>query len=433
MVFAETIGDSEFNLSTQQWFIRLRWFAAIATVTAALCDWFFLDWFTSHMEMLLVGSLILAHNIIARLMITPDLQPDNNSEFLVKMAGFQIVVDLLCLSSLVALTGGLGSPLLWFYVFHMVISSLILPHPMAYAAFLFSTTLVCGALWLTNTWPNSREDLVKMLGWFFTMLTTVYLTSHITFYILQQRIRMRAISERLYQQDQAMIRQDKMAAMGQMAAGIAHEISNPLACIDSLIQLVRRKPEHQLKDYTDQLTDLVKRADGILRQLVNFAHPTSLEHRNRVPVKDVVSRALQMVSFDKRFKRVSVNFDVENSDNLYILVHHPSIEQVLVNILQNALDAMDDQTKPELTITIDGKDDKCAISIADNGRGINPDDIDKIFNPFYTTKPIGKGTGLGLAISYKLVEGNDGQLTAQSNARHTTFTITFPLANDSQE
>jgi two-component system NtrC family sensor kinase len=108
-----------------------------------------------------------------------------------------------------------------------------------------------------------------------------------------------------------------------------------------------------------------------------------------------------------------------------------AIEQVMVNLVLNALDALDGSTGPRLEIRTRSDADACIIEIADNGRGIEPAHLDRIFEPFFTTKPVGQGTGLGLSISFSLIQKHGGEMTVQSTVgQGTTFTIRLPNETD---
>jgi two-component system C4-dicarboxylate transport sensor histidine kinase DctB len=106
------------------------------------------------------------------------------------------------------------------------------------------------------------------------------------------------------------------------------------------------------------------------------------------------------------------------------------LEQVLVNIILNALDAMADGPSPRMEIRAGRQDEQCFISVSDNGHGITPQDLDHLFDPFFTTKPVGKGTGLGLAISYRLIRSQGGTIEVESQGKGATFTIRLPAAED---
>lgn len=233
--------------------------------------------------------------------------------------------------------------------------------------------------------------------------------------------------DELQRQQQAMIQHEKMAAIGQMAAGVAHEISNPLASIDSVLQLVRRKPDRLGEKLMGQIEQQVKRITRILRQLTEFAHPLELGWAT-VRLNDLVTDALDLLHFDHRLRKVDVtlHFSPEAED---VHLVPQAIQQVLVNLISNAIDALEDVENPRLHISTRRTGDECCIEIADTGAGIAEEDLPRLFEPFFTTKPVGRGTGLGLAISYNLVQNHGGRIEVESvPGRGATFTVIVPAS-----
>lgn len=238
---------------------------------------------------------------------------------------------------------------------------------------------------------------------------------------------LRELNETLRRQQQALIQHEKMAAMGQMAAGVAHEISNPLASMDSLLQLIQRRPERIQEETAGVLREQVARIERVVRQMKDFAHPNETEWAD-VQLNDLVDGALGMVRFDHRTRRVDVvrSFQ-DDAGTVHVMPH--AIQQVLVNLILNALDAMASSGKPRLVVATKRFEEWCVIEVLDNGKGIPEKDLPHVFEPFFTTKPVGQGTGLGLSISYSLVERHGGRIEVQSSASEgTRFSIYLALA-----
>jgi two-component system sensor kinase FixL len=240
---------------------------------------------------------------------------------------------------------------------------------------------------------------------------------------------LRSLNDELRRQQQVLVQHEKMAAMGQMAAGVAHEISNPLANMDSMLQLLERQPERVSVESLSTLRSQIERIRRTIHQMRFFAHPHEdcWEH---AAIDSVVWNALEMVRFDHRIRGVEVIRDF-TADCASVRMMPHAIEQVLVNLVLNALDALDGSTSPRLDIRTRSDTDACIIEIADNGRGIEPAHLDRIFEPFFTTKPVGQGTGLGLSISFSLIQKHGGEMTVQSTVgQGTTFTIRLPNETD---
>ncbi len=240
--------------------------------------------------------------------------------------------------------------------------------------------------------------------------------------------RLRAMSDENQRRGQALIRQHKMIAVGQLAAGVAHEIVNPLACMDSLLQLAQRRPERMAPEMVGELRGHVARINDIVRKLEDFSRPGPAKF-DQCPLKEIMARALEIVDVERNFPNIHISLDMEDSMIGTIVNAQPyALEQVLMNIILNALDAMANEPQPRLSIRLRRNDQECFIDIIDNGHGIAPEHMDLLFNPFFTTKPPSKGTGLGLSVSYQLIHAHGGRIEAVSNAKGATFTVCLPLA-----
>ncbi|MCG3180767.1 MAG: Adaptive-response sensory-kinase SasA [Phycisphaerae bacterium] len=420
-----------------RWFISLRWVAGLAVVAVALLDRFWLHWYQvdgSVVDAWIVGvgGAILVYNALLRVWVRRLIA---HPRHLIVLSWTQILLDLACLTVLVLWAGGPVSPFLLFFVFHMVFTSLLLPQRMAYGGALVAIIMVVCGLWLYGTLPGSRQSWLMLAGWGITLLLTVYLANHITRSIqrqwrrlARQNSRIRRMSRRLRLQQQAMIQGEKMAALGQMAAGVAHEISNPLAGMDSLLQLIQRHPERQSPDQVSKLREQIERIKTIIRQMHTFSHPSQTEGRT-VVADELIDDALRMLQFDRRLKRVEVRREPAQPP-CRIHVQPEAVHQVLVNLVINALDAMEDRQTRILTVRTRRDGRWCLIDIIDTGHGIPDSQRNRLFEPFFTTKPVGKGTGLGLAISYGLVSKQGGRIEVQSQPETgTTFTVYLPVAD----
>lgn len=223
--------------------------------------------------------------------------------------------------------------------------------------------------------------------------------------------------------------QEKMANLGMLAAGVAHEIGNPLTSISNLAQLLLRKC-HDEKDrgYLELMRKNIERISEIVNDLVNFSRP-SQEKFAMVNINSVVEQALKIVKFDRKGKRIKfVSMLDTEIEPIYII--EGQLLQVLINLLMNAIDAVG---VGDGIITVatsrDGKFIK--ISVSDNGVGIPEEIADKIFEPFFTTKEPGKGTGLGLAVSYSIVKNFGGEILVNSKiGEGSQFDVYLPIVTE---
>jgi len=223
------------------------------------------------------------------------------------------------------------------------------------------------------------------------------------------------------------IHQEKMAAFGLLAAGVAHEIGNPLTSLSSLVQYVERKrcDESVCQEETFSLIRLhIDRIANIVREMVDFAHPPKYEWYP-TQINDVIQSAIGIAKYDPRGKDVEVKTFLDPEIPLITLVPDQLL-QVCLNIILNAFDAMG--SGGELSITSKQVEEKVEIAFKDNGPGMSEEIMKHVFEPFFTTKEVGKGTGLGLSVSYGIIKNFGGEILVESQiGKGTTFTVVLPL------
>jgi len=314
----------------------------------------------------------------------------------------------------------------------MVFASLLLPAVMAYGGAAVAMMMLCGGLSLTDHWPAAQGPRLMLAGWCLTLLFTVYLANHVTAGLRRQRRRLirqnrriRKMAEHLRRHQLAQVQHEKMVAMGQMAAGVAHEIANPLASMDSLLQLIERRPAAVAPGSVPALREQVRRINAIVRQMTDFARPSQADWRI-VPINEAAEKALAMACLDRRLSGVAIDRQFAPAAG-QARVQPNALQQVLLNLLLNAGDAMAQTPQPRLEVRTESSADTCQISFRDNGHGIRPENLARLFEPFFTTKPVGRGTGLGLSISYRLINDMGGEIAVTSTpGQGATFTIRLP-------
>ena len=224
----------------------------------------------------------------------------------------------------------------------------------------------------------------------------------------------------------AMLRQEKLATVGRLSAGIAHEIGNPLAAMLGYLEVMRLQPEAKaLADYLDRMEREGKRIDRIVRDLLDFARPSRVAAPHPVDLPPLLAQTLRLVRGQRRFRSIEIDTAVAaplpaaSADE-----HH--LQQVVVNLLVNAADAMGGEGRIELTVA--AKDEVIELTVRDHGPGMPTGDLPRLFDPFFTTKDPGEGTGLGLAICHALVESFGGSITARNHpAGGAEFTVRLPV------
>ena len=252
------------------------------------------------------------------------------------------------------------------------------------------------------------------------------------------------ITKRL-ETEQQLLQASKMATLGEMATGVAHELNQPLAVMESASSFLMRKlnkkediEEEHLLIMAQKISSNVDRATRIINHLREFGRKedAGLE---KIQVNDLLRRANELLSQQLKVRGIEVVWQL--AEGLPLIMTDPGrLEQVFVNLLLNARDAIEDKLSTKgikkgsekiiLTTSSDG--DKITIEVSDTGTGIPKDQLEKIFEPFFTTKSVGKGTGLGLSISYGIIKDCGGNIHVKSKkGKGARFIIEFPISNDS--
>jgi two-component system, NtrC family, sensor kinase len=280
-------------------------------------------------------------------------------------------------------------------------------------------------------------------------------------------------NKKLKQAQEELIRTEKLASIGRFAAGVAHEVGNPLGAILGYTSILQKDgmDHEESKDYLKRIEKEIDRINRIVRELLDFARPSKFEFKD-VEINQVIESTLSLLSYQKNFKNIETQLDTQ-ADLPMIKGDESQLSQVFINIILNATDAMPDggilriQTKLHVVENPDAdrlqrvyprrrrsdpmesdysrmrKTDPLAalikkfsegdrlvkIRISDTGIGIKKEDLENIFDPFFTTKAPDKGTGLGLSISLRIVESLGGEIRVESEVgKGATFEIYFPAA-----
>ncbi|NLT24205.1 MAG: 4Fe-4S dicluster domain-containing protein [Syntrophorhabdus sp.] len=224
-----------------------------------------------------------------------------------------------------------------------------------------------------------------------------------------------------------LIRTEKLAALGQLAAGVAHEINNPLGTITIYAHILARslEPGDPRKEDIDLIITEANRTKEIVQGLLSFARETKLKP-GETNINDLLEETLGLLVNQVLFQNIRIK-KVFSDDLPMLFADATQLKQVFLNIMLNSAQAM--EGKGSLTITTVHEGGTISIRIRDTGPGIPPENIGKLFNPFFTTKE--KGTGLGLAISYGIVERHSGQIDVETElGKGSTFIITLPVDAD---
>jgi two-component system sensor histidine kinase AtoS len=223
-----------------------------------------------------------------------------------------------------------------------------------------------------------------------------------------------------------LIRADRLAAMGELTAGVAHEVRNPLGVIRASVQLLEDAncEQERIHEAAGVIKQEIDRLDKVIKALLDFGRP-SKPTLVKIDMRSVLE---DVVLFTNRFAtqanvQIVVNIDAE--DLLPVFGDPDQLKQVFLNLVTNAVQAMDESGG---TIEVSGanRDDYVSISVKDDGPGIAAEDLNKVFDPFFTKRA--DGTGLGLTIVHRIIDEHDGRIEVESTNAGTTFTVTLPAS-----
>jgi signal transduction histidine kinase len=433
-------GELAALLSQIAWFNRLRllvaasviWLAAVAAHVLAIVDpWPF---YSLGALLLAVDGLYILWFARLRRQGVPQLR---------RHVYLQIGTDLLVLTALLHWSGGITNPLALFYLFHAFIAALVLSVRAAIAVALASLALLVGLGfaerlgWLGHHPLPLRLGLtdlhrIEPLGFWLLVLAYAATLAFSIYFVATVLGRLRQNERQLVQLGRHLALSEKLASVGTLAAGVSHEINNPMSVITGKVQILRYRVQDG--DRTDKLLaelDVIekhaKRVTQITAGLLQFSRESPFELRP-VDVALLLREAADLVRVPFRAAQVELQceprplpagFELRGSANHLL--------QVLINMLLNAKDASPERSV--VTLDAQAADGELVLRVRDHGSGIAAEHLPKIFDPFFTTKDVDRGTGLGLAISHGIVERHHGRIEVDSElGRGTTFRIVLPLA-----
>ena len=239
---------------------------------------------------------------------------------------------------------------------------------------------------------------------------------------------MQQIEEDLEQSHRMLMQSEKMAGLGRLAAGVAHEINNPMSGIMLYANLVQEElgEDNPLSSDLQTIIHEAERCKIIVADLLEFSHQTTYE-MEPVNLNEVVQKTLTILQHQPLFQNITITREL-SPDLLPIYGNAIRLNQVVMNIVVNAVQAMEGKGQLRISSRTRANKDINEISIQDSGPGIADELLEKIFDPFFTTKATGEGTGLGLSVSYAIVKEHKGSIRVTSSPESgTTFTLRFPV------
>ncbi|GAA0785351.1 sensor histidine kinase [Roseibium denhamense] len=235
--------------------------------------------------------------------------------------------------------------------------------------------------------------------------------------LLDEVAERKAAETRLRKTQTELVQAGKLAALGQMSAALSHEFNQPLAAVksyaDNALKLLDIGRTSDTRENISRISEMADRMASISKHLRNFAR-RPMEKVRPVPLVQIVNDAVALLQPRLRSSEARLAFSPPLED-VWVMGGHIRLQQVVVNLLTNALDAMKDEPSPRIDIAIEESAGKCLLTVRDYGKGLPDEEAGQVFDPFFTTKQPGEGMGLGLSISYNIVKDFDGHLRARNH------------------
>lgn len=467
-----------------KWFIRLRWIFLIGLIFTVLIASKIFKIYLPLNRILLVGLGVFIYNSAFYFFHRYSKKPAEPGIKTARIeANLQISLDLLSMTFLIHFSGGVENPFIFFYLFHAIMGAILLSRPEVYLQGLLAIALFSISVALEYFGVIPHYHLLKFFpgdsqgNWLYigvvclvlmaTLFTTIYMSSTIVKglrvrekelfeirSILQKKSEDLAVANlKLIEKQKQLVQSEKLASLGQLVSGIAHEINNPIQFILGNMHILKEAFEGIfpiLDNYAQQHTDLIlarlryfffrehlpvllsdmvkggERIRNIIADLKTFARGDEGRLDEEVDLNEVV-RICQRLAYNK-IKRLKVEEDLD--PNLAkVKGSARKLEQVVIATLINSAEALSDRPDGAIKITTRNRDSgkSVMIAIADNGPGMTEEVKKRIFDPFFTTKQRSGGTGLGLSIIYGIIQEHAGRIEVDSEpAKGAAFSYHFP-------
>ncbi len=408
-----------------RWLVSLRWLACASVFVVIWLTSTWLGLIANPLPLYVVGCALLGYNVLFRLSQRNWASAERDVQ---RSIFLQITFDLVALTLLLYFSDLSRNPFLFFFVFHMIIASMYLHGWTPYFIAALATTLV-GAVMLLEylevipvyplRFTAARQPLEPMhlVGLFVAFASTLWITVYFTTSI-----------HRYVDRAHAEIRQkEKMLGIGQLVAGIAHQIANPLDGMQNCLQHIGARVKHDahLTEYVQLMVEALERIERTAKRVQAFARPRGITLQS-TDVNRAVEWTLQVLGTSHE---ANVQIETEMGDVPPVQGDPYTLQEVLFNLCTNALAAMPDGGTLTLRTAALGRKDESqmgsvAVEVSDTGVGIPPAQLEKIFEPFYTTRGESGGTGLGLGLCRMLISEMGGRIDVRSVLQQgTTFTV----------
>ncbi len=466
------------------WFIKIRWTFLSGLLLTVLVARFGLQIDLPYFRILAVGAFIFAYNValyFRHLSETRKGPPDPRSTQV--EANFQISADYVSLSAVIHYAGGVENPFIFFYLLHVIIGSILLTQRQVWGHALLAYLLFLAVVFseyagiiphytVTGVFLSPKHHNLGFVlavsgALLVTLLATIYMSSNIVESLRAREVELmetrgklqkksedfEAANKELREKQMLLVQKEKLASLGQLSAGMAHEINNPIQFIQGNMQILTEAMETilpildqraetnsnlmiarlQYPFFRQHIRTLLKdmyggtvRIADIVKDLKQFARADEGRLDEMVDVNDVARSSLRLVHNKIKHYQVATELD---PDLPKVRGNASKIEQVMVASLINAAEALAERGDGFIRVgtSVDCKAGDICIAISDNGSGMTEEVKRKLFDPFFTTKQRRGGTGLGLSITYGIIKDHNGRIEVDSDVGEgTTFRFYFP-------
>lgn len=468
-------------------FVTMRWLAILGVLTATLVAALVFHIMFPTLAVYIICAFMAIYNLVLFYQVR-SLRKEKPGGVIRKVARYNnihILLDLITLTVLIHFTGGIENPFIFYYVFHAIVASIALHYRTTYILATLALTMILLLVGLEYAgWiphynlqgfadPTLYQKVSYVLPVVIALATVLYGATYMTTAIsgelkkrqrqvvelgnqllekktaeiarekeMQEKLSVayRGLSEshqQLKESQEQLIQVEKLTSLGQLAASIAHEVNNPLSGVLVYTQLLAKKIKNDSSskevalEYLSKMEGELIRSTKLIRNLLDFARQSTPAFRE-VNLNEVIARSLDLVAHSAELQHVQIikKFDPSLPG---VMADFDQLQQVFTNLIINAVQAMPGGGK--LTLCTSSNENQLKIEVQDTGYGIPPENIRKLFTPFFSTKSEVKGVGLGLAISYGIIQRHHGSIEVQSQpGEGTTFIVYLPLrAKEAQE
>jgi len=450
-------------LARLRWFVGLRWLF-LAGLAGVL--FFAVKIFDLEMKVrliLVVACIVMMYNLGFYIFHRYYREQGRDAAFrgLRLESNLQVGFDLLALVFLVHFTGGIENPFIFFFIFHMIMGSILLFRRDIWYHAVWASSVLLLLLALSyfqviphyhikgfatdDLWKNTPYLWAGAVSFFATIFMAVFLTDSIARSLRKREKELLLIktqlekkshelgvaNQELIRKQSLLIQSEKLASLGKLSAGVAHELNNPLTGILNFSSFIKDacRGQQALERDIDVVIRETERCRKIIKGLLDFARQSQPEEK-KDDILAVLKKTVSLVENHKDFKNVEIVKDFSASLPL-IMFDKDQVQQVFMNLIVNAQEAMPEGGKLYIRAGVSADRKSVEIEFTDTGAGILEENLDKIFDPFFTTKEM--GTGLGLSISLGIIENHGGKLDVKSRpGQGATFHVRLPVEKEGE-